>query len=241
MPETSLSDAARQLGFELDAVALERFDTYRSLIIDSAARFNLTAVREPGAIEERLFLDALALGRVLAKRSLLPEAARVLDLGSGAGLPGLPLKIARPDLDLTLLEAHGKRCEFLRSVVAALKLEHVRVVQGRAEELGHDTDLRESFDLVVARAVAPLPVLIEYALPFLRPGGHLAATKGAAAEREVEQATRALAELGGSLVDLAAYETPSGVASTVVVIAKTGPTPGRYPRRTGIPAKRPLN
>ena len=221
-------------------MAIARFDAYRALIIEAAAKFNLTAVREPDAIERRLFLDALGLARLLTQRTLLPPACRVLDIGSGAGLPGMPVKIARPDLRLTLLDSHAKRCDFLRAVALELNLDALDVVEGRAEECARDPALRENFDLVLARAVAPLPVLIEYALPYLRVGGHLAATKGAAAGRELEESQRALDELGASTAEVVEVASQNDRASSAVLIMKSRPTPDRYPRRTGTPTKRPL-
>jgi 16S rRNA (guanine527-N7)-methyltransferase len=239
VPPYYFAAAAREIGIDLDTAALHTFAQYRDLILEAAEHFNLTAVRDPEAIERRLFLDSLALAAALSDRGLLPTAARVLDIGSGAGLPGLPVRVARPDLHVTLLEATSKRCEFLREAIEALGLEHTAVVEGRAEELARNPALRGAFDLVLARAVAPLPVLIEYSLPFLRAGGHLASSRGGGAEREAEEAARALEELGGRLVEVA--ELPvEDLTSALVLIEKTRPTPERYPRRTGIPSKRPL-
>jgi len=234
--------ATRDLGLELGQRALDRLTDYRDAIVAGSKRFNLTAIRDAEGIERRLFLDALALVAALERRNLLAEDMRVLDIGSGAGLPGVPIAIARPDLRLTLMEATGKKCQFLRDTIdgLGLGLERVGVVEGRAEELAHEPELRESFDLVVARAVAALPVLVEYALPFLRTGGHLAAPKGTGAAREVAESARALEELGGVVREV--VELPvADVASTLVLIEKVRPTPQRYPRRTGIPSKRPLS
>ena len=232
------ADAARALGLSLDEAAIERLERYRDLIATAAREFSLTALREPAAIERRHLLESLALCRLLDDQGLLPAGARVLDLGSGAGLPGLPLKIARPDVVLGLLEANAKRCRFLRQAVAALDLDAVEVLEGRAEALGHEPSLRAAYNLVLARAVAPLPVLVEYALPFLRPGGHLAATKGAAVAEEIERAQGALTALGGEVV--ATPSLPGGSGQIVVLVREVAETPDRYPRRTGLPAKRPL-
>jgi 16S rRNA (guanine527-N7)-methyltransferase len=233
--------AARDLGFDLDRQALGRFAAYRDAIIEAAASFNLTAVRDAAAIERRHFLESLSLARLLDDEGLLPAGCSILDIGSGAGLPGLPLKIARPDLPLSLLEANGKRCRFLREVISILDLDATVVLEGRAETLAHDAALRGAFNLVVARAVAPLRVLLELTLPFLEVGGHLAAIKGSAAEREVAASTGALDALGGvvrSTLPLEALGLPS---QTLVLVEKTGETPSRYPRREGLPAKRPLS
>ncbi len=235
-----LAAAVRELGLDIDEEALQRLERYRDAIARAAKEFNLTAVREPAAIERRPLLESLALGRLLTDRDLLEADSRILDLGSGADLPGLPLKIAGPGLRLSLLESNEKRCRFLREVVRELRLRDVDVLEGRAEEVARKHGQRASYDLVIARAVAPLPVLLEYALPFLRLGGHLAATKGSVTASEVETAGRALRELGGELEEPALLEPPGGQLQTVVIVTKRAETPNAYPRRTGVPAKRPL-
>jgi 16S rRNA (guanine527-N7)-methyltransferase len=228
------------MGFGLDNTAQDRFAAYRRLMIESAAKFSLTNIRDPDAIDRRHFLAALAEAAMLEARGLLPIGARIVDVGSGAGLPALPVKIARPDLDVSLLDANGKRCAFLRTVIEDLGLDdRAQVLEGRAEALAHDPNLRENFDLALARAVAPLPVLLELTLPFLRVGGHLAATKGAGAQRELAEARRAIDELGGGASEVSAVPS-EGEPGTLVLVAKARPTPQRYPRRTGVPAKRPL-
>jgi len=165
----------------------------------------------------------------------------VIDIGSGAGFPGLPFKILRPDLRMTLLEATGKKVQFLAEVVQQLHLENVMTLQGRAEELARDPAHRGAYALAMARAVAPLRTLVELALPFVRLGGYLAAPKGSGAAREVREAERALAECGGAVVGVRLLDVPGpGIAPTLVLVRKTAETPERYPRRTGVPHKRPL-
>jgi 16S rRNA (guanine527-N7)-methyltransferase len=230
--------AARDLGFELSASDLARFGVYRDRL--AGAGFNLSAVRDAEAIERRQFLESLAFGRLLADAGLLEDEPDVIDVGSGAGFPGLPLKLAFPHLHIVLLEVLGKRCRFLESLIAELELEGIEVIEARAEDAGRDRALRENFDVAIARAVAPAPVLLEYCLPFLRLGGHLAATKGSAAVRELDSSGRALALLGGELLPSLVLEPPGGVRQTVVLVRKVAPTPPGYPRRAGIPAKRPL-
>ena len=191
------------------------------------------------AIERRHFAESLALLRALEERDLLLSPA--LDVGSGAGLPGLPIKIARPDLRLTLLEANEKKAAFMERVIAELSLEGASVLSARAEEAGRLPEHRASYALVLARAVAPLRVLAELALPFLAIGGVLAAPKGSAAPREVREAQAALEALGGAVEETARLKAPSGGRPlTLLLVRKTGETPGRYPRRPGIPRKRPL-
>ena len=168
----------------------------------------------------------------------LGDAHTVVDVGSGGGLPGLPLKIGRPDLAITLLEADQAKAAFLVQACAALGLPGVEVVARRAEDAGHDLRYREAFDLAVARALAPMPVLAELCLPFVRPGGRLLAQK--TDREEVEAAARALEVLGGSLESVHAAPSTARRAGVVVVVAKVTSTPAEYPRRAGVPRRRPL-
>jgi 16S rRNA (guanine527-N7)-methyltransferase len=168
----------------------------------------------------------------------LGDARKIVDVGSGGGLPGLPLKIARPDLELTLIEADQDKAAFLVHACAQLGLEGVEVVARRAEDAGHDPRLREAFDVAVARALAPLPVLAELCLGLVRVGGRLLAQK--TESERTSQGERAIEIMGGSLV--AVHASPSGArrAGTVVVVEKIRPTPDAYPRRAGVPSRKPL-
>jgi 16S rRNA (guanine527-N7)-methyltransferase len=168
----------------------------------------------------------------------LGEARRVVDVGSGAGLPGIPIKIARPDLEMTLIEADQAKAAFLVHACAALGLEHVEVVARRAEEAGHDPRLREAFDIAVARALAPLPVLVELCLPLVRVGGRLLAQKTDA--EAAAPAAHAIELLGGELSGVLAAPSAARSSGTVVVIDKVRPTPSVYPRRAGVPNRKPL-
>ncbi len=234
------TSSVHELGIDLDDTAVHRFEQYRDRLVSAAQQFNLTTVRDPQAIEVRHFLESIAFGRLLEAEGLLEAGTSVLDIGSGAGFPGLPIQIAYPGVRMTLLESLTKRCLFLQDVVDALKLKQTTVADGRAEEFGRDERYREQFDLVVARAVAPMPVLIEYALPFLRVGGRLAATKGSATLRELDESAAALAELGGEHLKTLLFSPPEGMQQSVILIAKVAPTPQRYPRRPGMATKRPI-
>ena len=244
----TLINALADLGLELTESQVLHLACFRDLLATSANEFNLTSLRDPESIERRHIIESLAFGLLLWKhgkrQGLLPGldevATRVLDIGTGAGLPGIPLRIAWPRIHLTLLESAGKKCRFLEQACEALDLSDVEVIEGRAEDLGHDPAHRDAYDLAIARAVAPLPVLLEYALPFLRVGGWLAAPKGSAALREVDSAARALDALGGHLFDAAPFQPPDGLSQTVILVQKLALTPDRYPRRAGIPSKRPL-
>jgi 16S rRNA (guanine527-N7)-methyltransferase len=168
----------------------------------------------------------------------LGDAHRVVDVGSGAGVPGIPIKIARPDLEVTLIEADQAKAAFLVHACAVLGLEHVEVVARRAEDAGHDPSLREVFDVAVARALAPLPVLVELCLPLVRVGGRLLAQKTEAEDSTA--AGRAIELLGGRLSGVAVAPSAARAAGTVVVIDKVRSTPSMYPRRAGVPARKPL-
>jgi 16S rRNA (guanine527-N7)-methyltransferase len=247
-----LADGARQLGIPLSPATLRTFQTYRDELLEWNQRFNLTAVRDAEQIEIRHFLDSLTCLLVLREidgaqksevaPSFSPGAAiSALDVGSGAGFPGLPLKIVWPALRLTLLEATGKKAHFLEHIVARLGLTDVTVVNGRAEEVAHDPAHREAYDLVMARAVAELPELVEYTLPFARRGGWVLAPKGGTAHAEALAAETALRRLGGRLHRVLPVEVP-GLAETryIILIEKVAATPPGFPRRSGVPHKHPL-
>jgi 16S rRNA (guanine527-N7)-methyltransferase len=188
----------------------------------------------PGLVSgpaDQLIEDALVL------LDHLGEARKLVDVGSGGGLPGLPLKIARPELAVTLVEADSGKAAFLVQACARLGLFGVGVLARRAEEVGHDARYRESFDLAVARALAPLPVLVELCLPLVRIGGKLLAQK--TDKEEVAAARRAIEVLGGALESVSPAPSTARASGTIVVIAKVGPTPSTYPRRSGVPARKP--
>jgi 16S rRNA (guanine527-N7)-methyltransferase len=168
----------------------------------------------------------------------LGDARRVVDVGSGGGLPGLPLKIARPDLDVTLVEADGKKAAFLVHACAHLGLRGVQVVNRRAEEAAHDAGLRETFDVAVARALAPMPVLAELCLGFVRVGGRLLAQKTEA--EDVAGAATAIEVMGGGQAVVAPAPSSARRSGTIVIVEKVNPTPAAYPRRAGLPARKPL-
>jgi len=235
-----LRQGAQALGISLSAAQLEAFRLYYRELVREAPRAGLTAVTDPEGVQRRHFLESLALGRRLLDLGLLPLAGqgRVIDIGTGAGFPGLAMRLVW-DFPLTLLEAHRRKTDFLARLVELLGLQGVQVVWGRAEEVAHRPEHREAYRLALARAVAPLPVLVELALPFLEVGGALACPKGERARQEVEEAASALAVLGGEVAHLGPLPLPAP-APTMVVVRKTRPTPPKYPRRPGIPQKRPL-
>ncbi|MER3451517.1 MAG: 16S rRNA (guanine(527)-N(7))-methyltransferase RsmG [Thermus sp.] len=231
-----LLEGGRALGLDL-APYLEAFSRYYALLREANQRLNLTALEGEREVVVKHFLDALTL----VPTGLFDQKEAVLDLGTGAGFPGLPLKILRPRLRMTLLEATRKKLDFTQEVVRALGLEGVRFLWGRAEELAH-TPEREAYDRVVARAVAPMPVLLELALPFLRVGGVFVAQKGPRVEEELRTSRRALELLGGRLLEVQTLRLPlSEEERRLVLVEKAAPTPLAYPRRPGVPERKPLS
>jgi 16S rRNA (guanine527-N7)-methyltransferase len=232
-----LAGGAAALGIVLDNEQLARFAAYAELLIAWNERLNLTAAAGREEIETRHFLDSLSCA--LATGEL--DGRRLVDVGAGAGFPGLPLKILFPGTTLTLIESVAKKARFLEKVVAELALADVAILVERAEVVGHMEAERGQYDWAVARAVAALPVLAEYLLPLCRPGGRMLAMKGARAAEESAAAVAALEILGGGAPILNPVQLPGHPQSRfLVVVEKIAVTPERYPRRVGVPRKRPL-
>lgn len=232
-----LAHAAAAWGIPLDDRQLAAFARYRAALLERNQRVNLTGVRDPDEQERRLFVESLALA------TLLPgDVATLADVGSGAGFPGLALAIALPHLRVALIEATLKKCRFLEEVAGELGLGgRAQVLPRRAEEVGRDAAHRERYDVVAARAVAPLPTLLELCAPLCRVGGLVLAPKGARAEEEIAASANACARLGLAAPGLRAVGLPGcGGATRVVVVRKEAATPPGYPRRVGLPAQRPL-
>lgn len=233
-----LRAAAAAVGASLTDAQVAALTRYRDLLLDWNTRVNLTAVRDPAAVERRHLIDAVGLLRAVSQAEL--AEARLVDVGSGAGLPGIPLAILAPGLRVTLVEATGKKVDFQRAAIEALGLTHVEAIHGRSEELAHQPELREGFDLATARAVAELPALVELCLPFLRVGGRLLAQKKTGIEEEIRAAARALRTVGGGMTAEVPVGLPGLEDRQIVLIRKVQPTPPQYPRRPGLPTKQPL-
>lgn len=233
--ERLLTDTIAAWGLRLDAGQLALLRRYADELERWNQHTNLTAVRDRAEIYRRHFLDSLSLAPLWGE-----PPATLVDLGTGGGFPGLPLKILRPAIELTLVDSVGKKTEFLSHVVGELGLSGVRVRTARAEELGREKAERERHDLVTARAVAELRVLVEYGLPLLRVGGRMLAPKGAGAFEEAAAAANAIALLGGELVGVEPVSLPGLEARAVVVIDKVAPSDQRFPRQVGTPARKPL-
>jgi 16S rRNA (guanine527-N7)-methyltransferase len=235
---TFVRDDLAKLEIALDDSVLTRLARYLALLLEVNQQFNLTAIREPEAAWRRHIIDSLT---VLPGMEHLTEGGTVIDVGSGGGLPGIPVAIARPDLSVTLLEATGKKAEFLRRCVAELPLPNARVISGRAEHVAHDNTYRQQFDVALSRAIGPMREMLEYTLPFVKLGGVLLAMKGPKAEQELADSADALDTLGGG--ELQVYEAyPEGFDQNTVIVsvAKERPTPKTFPRHPGIPRQTPL-
>jgi len=228
---------APKLGVVLAAQQQNQFEEYLRLLIYWNEQINLTAVRDPQSMVERHFYDSLTCTAVTGNLN----GRKLIDVGTGAGFPGLPLKIAFPQLELTLVESITKKTDFLRIVVNKLGLSQVQILADRAETIAHLPEHRAQYDWAVARAVSELRVLAEYLLPFCRLGGCMLAQKGENAAAETAVATTAIHQLGGNEAVLHPIPLPGKPANHyLVVVEKVNDTPDKYPRRAGIAAKRPL-
>jgi 16S rRNA (guanine527-N7)-methyltransferase len=234
-----LDSGARKLGLRLTLRQLEQFQVYYQELIDWNRRLNLTAITDYEEVQVKHFLDSLTV--VQALKLPLTKGMKLIDVGTGAGIPGIPLKILLPEIELVLLDATKKKTGFLEHITEKLKIKNTGVVVGRAEEVARRTEYRQKFDMVLSRAVAELSVLVELTLPFCAVGGRFIAQKKGDIETEIQAARQAILLLGGELVDVKTVELSEfSDKRQLVVIHKVGETPAQYPRRPGIPAKRPL-
>ena len=234
-----LEVGVKKLGVPLNRRQLEQFGIYYQELIKWNQRVNLTSITDYEEVQIKHFLDSLTVMLALEHRDY--GSFCVIDIGAGAGFPGIPLKILLPEIKLALLEATAKKASFLHHLVARLGLDDVEIIVGRAEDIAHEAEYREKFDLVLSRAVAKLPALAELTLPFCAVGGSFVAQKKGVMDEEISQANRAINLLGGNLravkkIDLEEFADERWL----IIIDKVAPTPEKYPRRPGIPAKRPI-
>lgn len=234
--ELVAKDAA-EYGLQLTNGQIAAMDTYYRLLLEWNEKMNLTAITEPHEVAVKHMIDSLSCYR----EEIFTAAARIVDVGTGAGFPGIPLKIFQPELELILMDSLNKRLNFLREVAGNLGLQGVAFVHARAEEAGKNKQHRESYDIAVSRAVARLNVLCELCLPLVKVGGWFIALKGAQYEDEVHEAAKALTILGGQVADIRPVSLP-GLADkrAVIYIKKVAATPPLYPRKAGTPEKKPL-
>ena len=233
-----LVDGCEALGMHLSSKQTEQFVTYYRLLEEKNRVMNLTAITEWGEVQTRHYLDSL----LIAGAADLRDGIRVLDMGTGAGFPGIPLKIAYPELDIVLADSLNKRILFLNDVIDRLGLSGICAVHGRAEDLGRKSDYRESFDLVVSRAVANLSSLSEYCIPFVKTDGAFISYKSSDVDDELKQAQHAISILGGGRPEVSSLTLPgTDIIRTFIKIRKERPTPNKYPRKAGTPSRDPLS
>ena len=235
--ENWIAAAEKLLDLTLSQNQQEQFRTYEELLLDWNSKINLTAVRDPEGIRIKHFLDSLSCVPVLGDMN----GKSLIDIGTGAGFPGIPLRIFYPELHLTLVDSVGKKADFCQLAAETLHLKGVKVLKDRSEELGNARETREKFDAATARAVAGLPVLCEYLLPLVKTGGVMLAMKGETAADELKTAANAIDKLGGGEAEITPIALP-GVegARYLIKIPKIKKTPAGYPRRTGLPLKKPI-
>jgi len=241
VPLTRLATNAAVIGITLTTPQLERLDQYVGLLLDANRRLNLTRIVEPDEVERRHLLDGLTCALPCLDELEAGVTWRLIDVGSGGGVPGIPLAIAFPSLQVTLLESVGKKAAFLKQAVAELGLLQVQVQPQRAEDAARDPTERDSYDLVVARALAPLDVALELCLPFARPGGMVVLPRGSDLDGQFARGEAVAGLLDARLRPPMALDLPGLPPGRSLVVAdKLGPTPERFPRRPGMAAKRPL-
>lgn len=234
---TKFKSGLNKLEIDLSQQQMQQFLTYYEMLIEKNKVMNLTAITEFEEVVEKHFLDSLSLIQQID----LNQNLKVLDLGTGAGFPGIPLKIAFPELEIVLMDSLNKRINFLNEVIAALKLEKITAIHGRAEEMARKPEYREQFDLCVSRAVANLASLSEYCLPFVTLQGNFISYKSGEIEEEVNQSKKAVFLLGGKIKDIKKFRlVETDAERSFVQIEKVKKTPKTYPRKAGTPSKSPI-
>ncbi|AUG59111.1 16S rRNA (guanine(527)-N(7))-methyltransferase RsmG [Acetivibrio saccincola] len=231
-----LKDGASEFNINLEKEDIESFFKYKETLLKWNKNINLTAITDDRDIIIKHFIDSISVVPYIGK-----DLKKVIDVGTGAGFPGIPLKIIKKDLNVTLLDSLEKRTKFLNEVIEKLDLKNIEVIHSRAEDKGVSGDFREKFDLALARAVANLPVLLEYCLPFVKTGGTFIAMKGSDIQEELDNSKKALEILGGEIKDVIKFNLPStDIKRNIIIIKKFRHTPTKYPRKSGKPSKAPL-
>ena len=235
--KTKLKTGAESYGLTLSEGQAQQFIQYMELLREWNEKINLTAITEPDEVITKHFLDSMSVYAT----PYVKEGTSVIDVGTGAGFPGLVMKIAKPGIKLTLLDSLAKRLNFLQTVCEETNIPEVEFVHSRAEDGGQNPQYREKFDVAIARAVANMSTLSEYLLPFVKVGGYFIAMKGPLADEELANAKKAIATLGGEIAEVAEVDVPfTDLHHRIVVVKKVKPTPKGYPRKAGTPSKKPL-
>ena len=235
---TILEEGCRELGITLDEIQKKQFTDFYEYLVEKNKVMNLTGITEFQEVLIKHFLDSLACVKAVD----MSRIKRIMDIGTGAGFPGVPLKIAFPHLEACLLDSLERKLNFLEETFQMLKLENITAIHGRAEEYAKNKQYRETYDLCVSRAVSNLATLSEYCLPYVKTGGYFISYKSGTVQEEVEQAQKAVKILGGKIQDVVYFQLPdSEIQRSLVVIEKIKATPGRYPRKAGTPLKEPLS
>lgn len=225
------------IGITLDEKQKQQFDKFYELLVEWNKVMNLTGITEYEEVNEKHFVDSLSIVKAID----MSQVKSVIDIGTGAGFPGIPLKIAFPHLKVVLLDSLNKRINFLNTVIEELGLENIETIHGRAEDFAKQAEYREQFDLCVSRAVANLATLSEYCIPYVEKGGMFVPYKSGEIDEEVEQAKKAVHVLGGKLEDVIKFQLPgTEIGRSFVVIKKVQNTAKKYPRKAGLPSKEPI-
>lgn len=237
MQNETLKSGFENLGLDYTDKIEEKFNKYKELLLDWNKKINITRIESDEEIYIKHYLDSV----ILLDSSNKTMNKKIIDVGTGGGFPGLPLKIVNDNFKLTLLDSLRKRTDFLKLVSDELKLKDVEVIHGRAEDFGQDIKYREKYDICVSRAVAPLNILSEFCLPFVKVGGYFAAYKSENISEEIVESNAAIGKLGGKIIDIKTIKIPnSDIARKIVIIEKIKKMENMYPRKAGTPAKKPL-
>ena len=233
--KNKMIELARMINDELTEDQVENFFKYMNLLLEWNEKINLTAITEVNDVILKHFIDSMTVLKYIEKDK------SIIDVGTGAGFPGIPIAIMREDVKITLLDSLNKRINFLNEVCSELKINNIETIHGRAEEAGQNKQYREKYDIAVSRAVANMTTLSEYLIPFVKVGGICICMKGSEIDHELEQAKFAIKELGGKIEKVEKFNLPdSDIERNIVIIKKIKPTPNRYPRKAGMPSKMPI-
>lgn len=230
-----IKEYAKEISIELDDKKVEQFYMYMELLLEWNEKINLTAITKPEEVILKHFIDSLTIINKIKPNT------KIVDVGTGAGFPGIPIKIVKEDIEIVLVDSLNKRIHFLDEVIQKLGLTKIETIHARAEELGRNKKIRETFDYATSRAVANLSTLSEYLMPFVKVGGNVIAMKGSEIEEELQKAQKAISILGGEVIAVEKFILPkSDIKRHIVTIKKKNMTPMKYPRKAGTPAKEPI-